>query len=287
MSDSAASVSLDVQEADRTCNRCSTENSSRGLDDVVTHANCHSTPSSTPASSRGPEVDKIPTSCSLYCVPGLIPAEKPIDHTYSASVAADVLSSCQEIQPFHSPQGSLLHQKDNMISDQMLKEPVSISTELSDDDDDDGGEEENEQLRTCMDSNTSAAEAHSTVNPSPNFQHFSPSSSPLPQTFSSSSCSPSIPPLHPRPSSPYVMIEGRCHPVLNTSSFESTGLLYAHDNVVHVDSEDLNTESATDVLWEEDENDEIKEEDRRDFDEDTGSSNDISGDIEYVVHMFV
>ena len=54
-------------------------------------------------------------------------------------------------------------------------------------------------------------------------------------------------PTHPRPSSPYVMIEGTRHPVLNTSSFESTGLMYAH-NLVLVDSDEMNTESATDVL---------------------------------------
>ena len=76
-------------------------------------------------------------------------------------------------------------------------------------------------------------------------------SSPSPRSSSPqhrpSSLSPrSSSPQH-RPSSPYVMIEGTRHPVLNTSSFESTGLMYAHDLVL-VESDEVNTESATDVL---------------------------------------
>lgn len=69
--------------------------------------------------------------------------------------------------------------------------------------------------------------------------------------------SPRPPP--PRPSSPYLMIEGKT--VLNTSSFESTGLLYAHDTrVVQVTGDEVKVDSATDVLWEAEEEHKEEEE---------------------------
>ena len=73
-------------------------------------------------------------------------------------------------------------------------------------------------------------------------------------------------PRHPRPTSPFVILEGKKHKVFNTSSFESTGLLYAHE--FEGNNDEVKVESATDVLCEaEDKKEEEEEEEEEEKEE--------------------